>query len=512
MPHYFCKNTIVTSNTLAKQIQFGFNLPYQITIYRLPEPCLKKYEIIAEEIASAIQQGLLKRGDKLPSIRQIQSSKQVNASTVFQAYYLLEARGLLVTRPRSGYYVAGTLHNERLLAPASLAQAGLPTTLQVSDLVFTLLDRIKDPQHAPFGSAFPSPLHFPLQKLADHMASAVKRMLPSDTISDIGQGDSELRRQIALRYQLDGTHTEAADIVVTNGALEALNLSLAAVTQPGDSVIIESPSFYAALQAIERMGLRAIEVPGHPDQGIDLTALEQAIIKHQPKACWLMTNFQNPTGSLMPEEKKQALVALITRHQLPLIEDDVYRELYFGKQRPLPAKAWDTEGWVMHCSSFSKSLAPGYRVGWVSAGRFTDKITRLKISTTLATSIPAQHALASYLAKGGYDKHLRQLRHQLMLQQLQFSQAIHQHLPEQVRFNLPQGGYFFWLQLPEHIDSLQFFQQAIKQNISLAPGHMFSSQQQYANFIRLNYGHPLNSHSLQAIQALGNLISQPQSN
>lgn len=160
----------------------------------------------------------------------------------------------------------------------------------------------------------------------------------------------------------------------------------------------------------------------------------------------------------------------------------------------------------MHCSSFSKSLAPGYRVGWVSAGRFTDKITRLKISTTLATSIPAQHALASYLAKGGYDKYLRQLRHQLMLQQLQFSQAIHQHFPEQVRFNQPQGGYFFWMQLPEQCDSLQLFQQAITQNISLAPGHMFSSQQQYANFIRLNYGHPLNPAGLQAIQTLGKLI------
>lgn len=469
---------------------------------------MKKYEVIAEELAAAIRQGLLKRGDKLPSIRQVQALKQVNASTVFQAYYLLEARGLLVARPRSGYYVAGNLHAERSLAPGGMPPAGLPTMLQVSDLVFTLLDRIKDPQHVPFGSAFPSPRHFPLAKLADHMASAVRRIHPSDTVSDIGQGDNALRRQIALRYQLDGAHTDASDIVVTNGALEALNLSLAAVTQPGDSVIIESPSFYAALQAIERMGLRAIEVPSHPECGIDLAALEQAIIQHRPKACWLMTHFQNPTGSLMPEDKKQALVALITRYQLPLIEDDVYRELYFGKQRPLPAKTWDSEGWVMHCSSFSKTLAPGYRVGWVSAGRFTSQITRLKISTTLATSIPAQHALASYLAKGGYDKHLRQLRHQLMLQQLQFSQAIYQHFPEQVRFNLPQGGYFFWMQLPQHIDSLQLFQQAIAHNISLAPGHMFSSQQQYANFIRLNYGHPLDTHSLQAIQALGTLMKQ----
>ncbi len=466
---------------------------------------LKKYEVIAEEIASAIQQGLLKRGDKLPSIRQIQASKQVNASTVFQAYYLLEARGLIVTRPRSGYYVAGPLRNERLV-PHTAEDDGIPTTLQVSDLVFNLLERIKDPQHVPFGSAFPSPYLFPLPKLADHMASAVRHMQPQDTVSDIGQGDLELRRQIALRYQLDGKQTDLDEIVITNGALEALNLCLAAVTQPGDSVIIECPSFYAALQAIERLGLKAIEVPSHPELGIDLAALERAIIQHRPKACWLMTNFQNPTGSLMPEDKKRALIALITRYQLPLIEDDVYRELYFGKQRPLPAKTWDSDGWVMHCSSFSKTLAPGYRVGWVSAGRFSEKITRLKISTTLATSIPAQQALASYLVKGGYDKHLRQLRHQLMLQQLQFSQAIHQHLPAEVRFTLPQGGYFLWLQLPAQKDGLKLFQQAIAHNISLAPGHMFSSQQQYACYIRLNYGHPFTAANQHAIETLGQLI------
>lgn len=468
---------------------------------------LKKYEIIAEEIASAIQQGLLKRGDKLPSIRQIQGSKQVNASTVFQAYYLLEARGLLVTRPRSGYYVAGPLHQSRLL-PHSANDNSQPTTLNVSDLVFDLLERIKDPRQIPFGSAFPSPTLFPLRRLADHMVSTVRRMQPQDTVSDIGQGDLTLRRQIALRYQLDGKATDAHDIVITNGALEALNLCLAAVTQPGDSVIIESPSFYAALQAIERMGLKAIEVPSHPEHGIDLDALERAIQQHQPKACWLMTNFQNPTGSLMPTAKKQALVALVTRYQLPLIEDDVYRELYFGKQRPLPANTWDTGGWVMHCSSFSKSLAPGYRVGWVSAGRFTERITRLKISTTLATSIPAQLALASYLSKGGYDKHLRQLRHQLMLQQLQFTQAIHQHLPHQVRFTLPQGGYFLWLQLPPGQDALPLFQHALTENISLAPGHLFSSQQQYASYLRLNYGHPLDAAGLAAIARLGAQMRQ----
>lgn len=470
---------------------------------------MKKYEIIAEEIANAIQQGLLRPGEKLPSIRQIQASKQVNASTVFQAYYLLEARGLIAAKPRSGYYVAGQ-SPLRPLPPVNIQFDATPTQVDVSQWVFTLLAHIKDQAHIPFGSAFPSPLLFPLDKLAAHMATEVRGINPWDTVHDIGQGDAELRRQIALRYQLDGTSTTADEIIVCNGALEALNLCLAAVTQPGDTVIIESPSFYAALQTIERMGLRAIEVPSHPDEGIDLQALEHAILQHAPKACWLMTNFQNPTGSLMPETKKQALVALVSRYQLPLIEDDVYRELYFGKRRPLPAKTYDQSGWVMHCSSFSKCLAPGYRVGWVSAGRFTDAVTKLKISTSLATSLPAQRALAAYLAKGGYDKHLRQLRHQLMLQQLQYAQAISADFPADIRLTLPQGGYFLWLQLPDKVDSMVLFQAALSHNISLAPGNMFSSKQLFAHYIRLNVGHLWNSSNAQALRTLGHLITQTQ--
>lgn len=467
---------------------------------------LKKYQLIAAEIANAITLGLLKRGEKLPSIRAMQATKQVNAATVFQAYYQLEAKGLITAKPRSGYFVTGA----PAFAPVNTlphTQEAAPTQLAVSDLVFTLLAHIKDASHVPFGSAFPSPQLFPLNKLAEHMALAVKHISAWDTVNDIGQGDVELRRQIALRYQLDATPTSLHEIVICNGALEALNLCLSAVTQPGDTVIIESPSFYAALQSIERQGLRAVEITSNPDTGIDLAALERAISQHQPKAIWLMTNFQNPTGSLMPTAHKQALVALITRYQIPLIEDDVYRELYFGKTRPLPAKAFDTEGWVMHCSSFSKCLAPGYRVGWVSAGRFTDQVVRLKLSTSLATSLPAQRCLAGYLAKGGYDKHLRQLRHQLMLQQLQYAQAIRECFPTDTRLNMAQGGYFMWLQLPDHVQSMPLFNRAISHNISLAPGQMFASGDQFASYIRLNYGHAWQAHTRDGLQLLGRLMA-----
>lgn len=304
----------------------------------------------------------MKFGDRLPSVRQASANRGISASTVFEAYYLLEAKGLIRARERSGYYVISTpiaLPPE----PEISTPAGQSQPVDISERVFDVLESTRNRDVVPLGSAFPSPLLFPLQRLARVMASSVQKMNPWSTVDDLTPGNADLRRQIAMRYLIDGVHVHTDEIVITNGALEALNLCLLAVAKPGDSVIVESPTFYGALHALERIGLRAVEVPTHPREGVDLGALESALIKHQPKACWLMTNFQNPLGSLMPDEKKRDLVALLTRHDVPLIEDDVYGELYFGSARPTPAKAFDTKGLVMHCSSFSKCLAPGYRVG-----------------------------------------------------------------------------------------------------------------------------------------------------
>jgi DNA-binding transcriptional MocR family regulator len=269
--------------------------------------------------------------------------------------------------------------------------------------------------------------------------------------------------------------------------LEALNLCLQAVTKPGDYVAIESPAFYASLQVLERLQLKAVEIPVGP-QGMDIDLLQQALGQYPLKACWLMSSFQNPTGASLSDASKQQLVELLTQHQVPLIEDDVYHELYFGTQPPKPAKAFDHDGWVMHCSSFSKCLAPGYRVGWVSAGRFSQQVQRLKLMTTISPSIPAQAALADYLQHGGYDRHLRKLRQHLQQQYQAMVAAIQRHFPDDTQISEPDGGYFLWLTLNPAINSLTVFQQALVEGISIAPGPMFSASQQFGHCIRLNYG------------------------
>ncbi|BCL75998.1 GntR family transcriptional regulator [Jeongeupia sp. HS-3] len=467
---------------------------------------MKRYEDIAELIAADIRSGRLAPGTRLPSIRKVMAQHRVSPSTAFQAYYLLEKRGLVRARERSGYFVAGAgqaLPPEP--APSHPPQVSAP--VDISELVFSVLGAVQDRNILPLGSAFASPKLFPLPRLARSLASTARFIDPWDTVASLPPGHTALRQQIALRYLGMGMPQAPENIVVTNGALEALNLCLAAVAQPGDVIAIESPGFYAALQAIERLKMKALEIPVHPKDGLDLDALAQALERHPVKACWFMTSFQNPMGASMDEDKKKALVALLARHQIPLIEDDVYGELYFGNHPPLPAKAFDTQGLVMHCSSFSKTLAPGYRIGWVSPGRFGKQIERLKLMTTLSASVPAQVAIADYLHTGGYDKHLRKLRHALESQLACMNRALVAHFPANVRVSRPSGGYFLWVEFPDRFDTLELHRRAIEHGISIAPGPIFSASRQYRNCLRLNYGSPWSDDFEQGMALLGRLAA-----
>jgi DNA-binding transcriptional MocR family regulator len=469
---------------------------------------MKRYIALADELTASIRAGQLRPGDRLPSVRHASRNRRVSPATVFQAYYLLEARGLIAARDRSGYYVTALA----AARPRILHKPSTPKTdsisVDVGERVFEILGATMHRDVVPLGSAFPAPTLFPLARLATAMASAVKRLHPRTSVEYLLQGNLALRQRIALRYALDGMRLRDDDIVITNGAMEALNLCLAAVTRPGDAVVIESPAFYAALQALERNGLRAIEAPTHPQHGIDLDALETILREQRPRACWLMPNFQNPLGSLMPEENKRQLVDLLTRHDTPLIEDDVYAELYFGERRPLPAKAFDRAGIVLHCSSFSKCLAPGYRIGWAVPGRYAQTVARLKLSASLTASVPAEAALATYLQGGGYDRHLRTLRRALAAQRERMLDAIGNFFPSATSVTLPQGGYFVWLQCPRGTNAIRIHELALAARISVAPGPIFSSRREFRNCLRLNYGHPWSDAVESAVHTLGQLVAQ----
>ena len=468
---------------------------------------MTRYHDLAEQTAGLIADGVLRPGDRLPSVRQSCRIHGIAPITVTQAYHLLESRGLIEARPKSGYFVRARL-GQRLPEPEMSRPVGHSTALDVSDFIFEILDSVKDPAVVPLGSSFPSPRLFPLDKLGRFLAAAARHLDPMSTITDLPPGNDELRRQLSLRYLAQGARVSPQEIVITSGAMEGLNLCLQAVTRPGDLIAIESPTFYAGLQASERLGLKVIEIPSHPREGVSLAALEDVLRHHPVKVCLFMLNFANPTGSHVPDARRRALIELLDRHDVPLIEDDVYAELYFGADAPLCSKAVDPNGRVMHVSSFSKCLAPGYRIGWVAAGRYAGLIQRQKLSTSLATTVPVQIALADYLKQGGYENHLRHLRRTLAAHEAALVEAVEAHFPEGTRLARPAGGYFLWVELPRQVDALALHRQALAQGISLAPGPIFSAKREFGHCIRLNFGHPFDARARDAVASLGRWVCE----
>ena len=466
---------------------------------------MKLYEQLTEHLAALIRDGALRAGDRAPSVRALSRNRGASPATIVHAYELLEARGYLESRPRSGFFVS-TKWRGPPAEPSASRPARRPLPPKVSELVFEVLEAMRSRELVPFGSAFPSPELFPLQQLARHLAASARQLDPWSTVQDLPPGNMSLRREIARRYLLAGVRVLPEEIVVTAGALEALNLALQAVTRPDEVVAIESPTFYGCLQAVESAGRRAVEIPTHPRHGVDVDELERVLDREPVRACWLMTRFQNPLGATLPEAARQRLVQLLASRDIPLIEDSVYADLCFTAKGLAPAKRYDSRGLVLDCGSFSKSLAPGYRVGWVAAGRFAQDVWRRKIMTSVSTSIPVQAALAAYLASGRYEVHLRRLRRSLQSQQVACIAALERYFPPGSRWTQPEGGYFLWVELPKGVDAIELHVRALEHGISVAPGPIFSARRDLGNAIRLNYGHPWSPRAEAAMETLGKLI------
>jgi DNA-binding transcriptional MocR family regulator len=466
-----------------------------------------RYESVVRMLSGLIERGVLRPGDRMPSLRETREKSGASLGTIMHAYARLEDFGFIEARPRSGYYVRSR-PSRPAAEPVTSSPPTISTEVDVADLVFDVLEEIKRPDIVPLGSAFPSPEHFPTEKLNKAAADAARRLPVWSSVRDLPPGNVELRRLIALRYAEAGVDIALDDIVITCGAMEAINLSLNAVAKPGDIIAIESPTFYSTLLSIERMGMKVVEIATSPRDGIDLGSLHNALDTLDVAACLVMPNFQNPLGASMPDEKKKELVAMLAKTNTPLVEDDVYAELYFGKTKPRPAKSFDRSGLVLHCGSFSKCLAPGSRIGWVTPGRFMSKFERLKFTSTISTSSLPQAALAEYLKHGGYERHLRGLRQRFTEALAAMTQAVTTHFPADCRLTQPQGGYMLWVELPESIDALRLHELALAEGISVAPGPLFSVKRKYKNFVRLNYGHFDVKSTVTAVETLGRLCSE----
>ncbi len=464
------------------------------------------FEQLVEEIIHQVSQGTFRPGERVPSVRKISQQKNLSVTTVLHAYQILEDRGVIEARPQSGYFVRAQ-HSTVIPEPEISDPVSDPTQVNIAELALRVMRDSLDTSLVQFGAAIPDPQLLPTARLNRILASIARRVDLPQNICAEPRGLEELRVQVAQRAFYAGYSLNPEDVVITSGATEAMSLALRAVCRPGDLVAVESPTYFGILQILESLGLRALEIPTHSRTGVSLEALRFALENHPVRACLFVPNFNNPLGSLMPSESKKELVELLAEREIPLIEDDIYGELYFSGQRPEVAKAYDRKGLVLLCSSFSKDISPSYRVGWIAPGRYKIQVERLKLATSMCTSILPQLAIANYLGSGGHDRHLRRIRRAYAQKVAQMAQAVAAYFPEGTRVTNPLGGHVIWVQLPEGADALSLYNMALKAGITLAPGHIFSPTAKYRNFIRLNASY-WDARAEQAMLRLGELAAR----
>jgi len=466
------------------------------------------YKKLARELEGKIQRGEFKTGEKLPSLRQMHRKLGCSLSTVYQAYTTLETTGLIEARPKSGFIISPKKTHSRL-PPRHHKRIFKPGPVQISGITADVVKASLDPNLVPLGASVISPKLLPHK----HLNRITREILASDPTTSLPyappEGLPEMRRLIARRLTGVLPQVFSDDVLITNGCMEAVALALNLLVKPGDLVAVETPTHFGFLHLLNTMNIHAVGVPTDPQHGVLPASLAAVIKKYTIKACLLIPNFHNPLGALMPDEHKKEIVQLTGKHNIPVIEDDIYGELYFNERRPPLLKQYDTKELVITCSSVSKSLAAGFRVGWcVSGKRFKDELSQLKSAFSLCSPSLQQNVLSNYLSGGGYDRYLRSLRTKLRHQLVDTALAVERYFPASTRFTLPEGGNMLWIELPQNVNGVKLYQQALEKGVSIVPGQAFSSAGEFANFIRISATSPFDERVKEGIKILGELVSE----
>ena len=467
-------------------------------------PASYRYEQLAELIVGMIDKGTLAPGARVPSVRALSEQHSISISTALQAYRMLEDRGVLVARPQSGFYVAATSRGV-LALPSISRRRAKASTVSISGAVAALLEHSSNNELMPFGCAVPDTALLQSKRLDLALARAARHHGTRYNVYCEPQGDPNLRREIAKLAMRNGYALSPDDVVITSGCTEALTLALTAVAKPGDTIAVESPTYMGLLLTLEVLGLKAFELPVDPTRGINVEALAHLLETEPVAACALSSSFNNPLGSVMAEADKRSLLAVLARHKVPLIEDDIYGDIYFGRERPKPFVALDGGTDTIYCNSFSKTLAPGYRIGWIVAGARTRRVLERKLAFSLCGAVLPQVALAEFLASGAYDAHLRGIRRVFQENLAHLARAVEASFPPETKMSRPTGGFVLWLELPRRFDSRALFDEALEQGICFAPGDVFSASRRFRNCLRLSAGHAWDERIEDGVRRLGRL-------
>jgi len=467
-----------------------------------------RYIQLATALEGKIVSGVYRAGEKLPSVRKLHRRTGFSITTVYQALIELEKRGHVEARQKSGFYVKPRL-KPILPSPTLKRHRPVAKKVTINVIAAAIVEAMGDRQILQLGGSVVAPGLLPHKELNRLVKSIPpKKLTDLMTMYENPSGNLMLRRQLAQRSIDILQETCIEDIVVTSGCIEAVSLCLQAVANPGDTILVESPTYPWFLQMIEAFNMLALELPTDPSTGIDLKSLEMATQTHQIKAAILVPNFHNPLGFLMPDKKKRRLVAFMNEKKIPIIENDIHGDLYFTEQRPSTLQSFDKTGMVLYCNSFSKTLSPGLRIGWTVPGSFLDRVRQLKINTGIASPGITQHVVTEYLKGGSYERHLRYLRTTLRNQVHGVALSVARHFPEGTRITAPQGGLMLWIEMDGKVDGLKVFHTAMERGISILPGSMCSSTRQYNNCIRISCGFPWDEKIESGIKALAEIVEE----
>nr|WP_315033139.1 PLP-dependent aminotransferase family protein [uncultured Chryseobacterium sp.] len=460
-----------------------------------------KYEVFTHIIEEQIRNGILQARDRLPSVREVKQKYKLSTSSVQSGFEYLMIKGLVESSPRSGYFVA-----EKVEENIPETKIRLPAV--VRDHVFMknmMLTSRRTSESTSFNSAVPGDLLIPqklilrtMQEVIREKGASLLRYYPSN-------GLEKLRKQISQQIGMHGCLFNPEEIIITDGALQALTIALRSVTQAGDVVAVDSPCVFSVLETIANLDLKVVEIPVHYRTGFDTEYFRKICDENNIRALVVTPNFHNPTGIIMADETKKELLDIAEKYQLCIIENDMYSDLYFNETRPNCIKNFDKKGVVMTYSSFSKTLAPGIRLGWLHAGNFYYRAERAKFILGRSVSPIYQELILKLLQGNSYERHLRSFRKKLNQQAVQVLDVLRKSFAEGSYFHRPEGGYSIWGQLPENTDMEKFYKYCEKAGILFTPGDTFSFSNRYSHHFRIVFAERITPESLMVLENAGKM-------
>jgi len=463
-----------------------------------------RYEEIFSDIKDALERGTILPLEKLPSLRKSARKYGCAISVVIQAYNRLEGLGLISSVEKSGFIV-----NRKSAVPMPNPEMAehtlIPNMTTVNLMTSEIVDRAMDKTILPFGAAIPDASLIASRKLAGYISRSGKNRAELFSMYTASYGSENLRKEIAKFMFKRGVSAGLKDIVITNGCSEALYISLKILTSPGDTVAIESPTYFSLISILEELKIKVLEIPTRADSGLDMEGLTRAVEGREIKALVFSSTFQNPLCSIMDGASLKRLHALSLKYGFTLIEDDIYGDCSFDGKVYQPLKALDKENRVIYCSSFSKTISPGIRIGWALPGINTDRFREVKQISCLGGPAILQEALADYLADGCYEAHIKSFRKKIYQQTYKIRALIEEFFPEGIKVTRPQGGFFLWVEFPEGFDSLKLYRMAYENRIGIVPGPVFSVIENYVNAVRISCGAEVTEEIVEGIRKLGEL-------